>query len=69
MIELLPELASVHLRETETELVVEVEVPPDLDLPRLSAELRDGVLAITVPRGPHRPQQHIPGFHPDVTGV
>jgi HSP20 family molecular chaperone IbpA len=52
MIELLPELASVHLHETETELVVEVEVPPDLDLPRLSADLRDGMLTITVPRGP-----------------
>lgn len=68
MIELLPELASVHLHETETELVVEVEVPPDLDLPRLSADLCDGVLTITVPRGPNRPH-HIAGFHPDATGV
>jgi len=68
MIELLPELASVHLHETETELMVEVEVPPDLDLPRLSAELRDGVLTITVPRGPKEPQ-HIVGFHPEVTGA
>jgi hypothetical protein len=68
MIELLPELSSVHLHETETELVLEVEVPPDLDLPRLSAELRDGVLTITVPRGPHR-SRHIAGFHPEATGV
>ena len=37
MTELLPELSSVHLRETETELVVEVEVPRDLELPRLAA--------------------------------
>jgi HSP20 family molecular chaperone IbpA len=68
MIELLPELSSVHLHETETELVVEVEVPTDLDLPRLAAQLREGVLTITVPRGPHR-ARHIAGFHPDVTGV
>ena len=68
MTELLPELSSVHLHETETELVLEVEVPRDLDLPRLAAQLRDGVLTITLPRAPHRPR-HIRGFHPEASGV
>jgi HSP20 family molecular chaperone IbpA len=47
---LLPELSSVRLRETESELVVEVDVPADVALPQLTAGLRDGVLTITVPR-------------------
>jgi HSP20 family molecular chaperone IbpA len=47
---LLPELSSVRLRETESELVVEVDVPSDVALPQLAARLRDGVLTITVPR-------------------
>jgi len=47
---LLPELSSVRLRETESELVVEVDVPSDVALPQLTAGLRDGVLTITVPR-------------------
>jgi hypothetical protein len=47
---LLPELSSVRLRETETALVVEVDVPADVALPQLAAGLRDGVLTITVPR-------------------
>ena len=68
MTELLPELSSVHLHETETELVVEVEVPRDLDLPRLAAQLRDGVLTITLPRAARRPR-HIKGFHPEASGV
>jgi HSP20 family molecular chaperone IbpA len=68
MTELLPELSSVHLHETETELVVEVQVPRDLDLPRLAAQVRNGVLTITLPRAPHRPH-HIKGFHPEASGV
>ena len=55
MTELLPERSSVHLHETETEFVVEVEVPRDLDLPRLAAQVRDGVLTITLPRAPTAP--------------
>jgi Hsp20/alpha crystallin family len=47
---LLPELSSVRLHETESELVVEVDVPTDVALPQLAAHLRDGVLTITVPR-------------------
>ncbi len=47
---LLPELSSVRLRETESELVVEVDVPADVAMPQLAARLRDGVLTITVPR-------------------
>ena len=47
---LLPELSSVRLRETESELVVEVDVPADVALPQLAARLSDGVLTITVPR-------------------
>jgi len=50
VVALLPELASVRLRETESELVVEVDVPADVELPQLAALLRDGVLTITVPR-------------------
>jgi HSP20 family molecular chaperone IbpA len=48
--------------------VVEVEVPRDLDLPRLAAQLRNGVLTITLPRAPHRPR-HITGLHPEASGV
>ena len=47
---LLPELSSVRLRETESELVVEVDVPTDVAMPQLAARLCDGVLTITVPR-------------------
>jgi len=68
MTELLPELSSVHLHETETQLVVEVEVPRDLELPSLAAELRDGVLTITLPRAPQH-SSHIEGFHPEASGV
>ena len=68
MTELLPERSSVHLHETETELVVEVEVPRDLDLPRLAAQVHNGVLTITLPRAPYRPR-HISGFHPEASGV
>ena len=45
-----PELRSVRLHETERELVVEVDVPPEMELPQLAARLRDGVLTISVPR-------------------
>ncbi len=48
---LLPELSSVRLRETDRELVVEVDVPPEVDLQQLAAQLRDGVLTISLPRG------------------
>jgi len=47
---LLPELSSVRLRETESELVVEVELPAEVELPQLVARLHDGVLTITLPR-------------------
>jgi Hsp20/alpha crystallin family len=53
---LLPELSSVRLRETETTLVVEVDVPPEVALPQLVAGLRDGVLTITVPRTQPEPE-------------
>lgn len=67
MTAMLPELGSVHLSETDRELVLRVEVPPEIDLSRMSARLVDGVLEITLPRVP--PPTHIPGFHPDATGV
>lgn len=47
---LLPELSSVRLRETESELVVEVELPAEVELPQLAARLHDGLLTITLPR-------------------
>jgi HSP20 family molecular chaperone IbpA len=47
---LLPELSSVRLRETESELVVEVEVPAVVELAQLATRLEDGVLTISVPR-------------------
>ena len=69
MTAMLPELASVHLCETEDELVVRVDMPPKVDLSRVTARLVDGVLEITVPRVAHRHDDHIPGFHPEVPGV
>jgi len=68
MTAMLPELASVHLCETERELVVRVDMPPKVDLSRVVARLVDGVLEITVPRVA-LPGHHIPGFHPEVPGV
>jgi HSP20 family molecular chaperone IbpA len=65
---LLPELTSVRLRETAEELVVEVEVPEEVDICRLSALLVDGLLEIRLPRVPRRPDR-ILGFHPDASGV
>jgi HSP20 family molecular chaperone IbpA len=67
MTAMLPELASVHLRETEQELVIEVEMPPEVDLAHVTARLVDGVLEITLPRAAQA--QHIPGFHPEAEGV
>jgi Hsp20/alpha crystallin family len=64
---LLPALRSVRLRETDDELVVEVAVPPDLEMPQLAARLEDGVLTITLPRSGHA--QHLQLFHPDATPV
>jgi HSP20 family molecular chaperone IbpA len=66
---MLPELASVHLCETEDELVVRVDMPPKVDLSRVAARLVDGVLEITVPRVARPRHNHIPGFHPEVPGV
>jgi len=65
---LLPELGSVRLHETDRELVVEVEVPLELELARLSARIHDGVLEIRVPRvlDGHR---RLAGFHPEASGV
>jgi HSP20 family molecular chaperone IbpA len=66
---MLPELASVHLCETEDELVLRVDMPPKVDLSRVTARLVGGVLEITVPRVARTHEVHIPGFHPEVPGV
>jgi len=68
MTAMLPELASVHLCETERELIVRVDMPPKVDLSHVVARLVDGVLEITLPRVAG-PCHHIPGFHPEVPGV
>ncbi|MDE3026413.1 MAG: hypothetical protein KGI93_12680 [Acidobacteriota bacterium] len=65
---LLPEAGSVHLRETAEELVVEVAVPAELDLTRMSTHLAGGVLEIRLPRVPRR-RERISGFNPDAGGV
>lgn len=64
MTALLPELGSVRLRETEGELVIEVDVPEEVDVGRLSARVVDGVLTISLPR-----VHHIVGFNPDAEAV
>lgn len=70
MTAMLPELASVHLCETERELVVRVDMPPKVDLSGVVARLVDGALEISVPRVARARQgHHIPGFHPEVPGV
>jgi HSP20 family molecular chaperone IbpA len=66
--EMQSDLARVHVRETEAELVVEVEVPLEVELSRLDVSLREGVLTITLPRRAQR-SGHIPGFHPEASGV
>lgn len=68
MTTLLPELRSVHLREGSDELVVEVEVPAEIDPARISTCLARGVLEIRLPRVP-RSHTRLPGFHPDASGV
>lgn len=62
---LLPGLASVRLRESSEELIVEVDVPDEIDLPRMSVQLAEGRLEIRLPRVSHR----IAGFHPEASGV
>jgi hypothetical protein len=68
MTSLLPELSSVRLREAPNELVVEVEVPPEIDLARISTRLAESVLEIRLPRV-RRPAVRLPGFHPEASGV
>jgi len=68
MTTMLPELASVHLRETERELVVRVDMPPKVDLSGVAARLVDDVLEITLPRVA-RQCHHIAGFHPEASGI
>jgi Hsp20/alpha crystallin family len=65
---LLPERGAVHLAETERELIVEVEVPRDVDPAQLAAHLGEGVLRIELPRA-RRMRHHMRGFHPEATGV
>ena len=65
---MLPELGSVHVAETDDELVLRVELPPEVDLSRMTARLLDGTLEITLPRVVQHPS-HLPGFHPDASGV
>jgi len=45
-----PELSSVRVRETESELIVEIELPDGVELPQLVARMHDGLLTITFPR-------------------
>jgi HSP20 family molecular chaperone IbpA len=68
MTTLLPELRSVHLREAPGELVVEVEVPVEIDPARISTSLARGVLQIRLPRVQRSPRR-LAGFHPDASGV
>jgi hypothetical protein len=63
----LPEVRSVRLHETENELVVEVAVPPEMEVPQLAARLQNGVLTITLPRSGQAEHLHL--FHPDATPV
>jgi hypothetical protein len=64
---LLPDLASVRVHETASELVVEVDVPPSIELHLLATHLRNGVLTIRLPRA--RTARHIRGFDPNATPV
>lgn len=68
MTSLLPQLSSVRLREAPNELVVEVEVPAEIDLGRISTSLARGVLEIRLPRV-QRSRARMLGFHPDAGGV
>lgn len=62
------DLAWVRVRELDAELVLEVEVPSEVELPPLSISLCEGVLTIRLPRVLQQ-GTHIPGFHPDASGV
>jgi HSP20 family molecular chaperone IbpA len=46
-------LGSVHLRETGSELVLEVRTPVEVDPKLVSARLVDGVVEIRLHRAPH----------------
>jgi hypothetical protein len=61
------DLGSVHVRETAEELVVEVAVPVEVDLARLSARRVGSGLEIRLPRV--RRHHHVASFHPEATGV
>ncbi len=65
---LLPDLASVHLRETAEQVVVEVAVPAEVRLFSVSSRRVGGVIEIHVPRVVRR-QHRIEGFHPEASGV
>lgn len=62
------DFARVRVRELDAELVLEVEVPPEVELPPLAMSLHEGVLTIRLPRVLQQ-RTHIPGFHPDASGV
>ena len=61
------DLATMHVHETDAELVIEVEVPPDVELPRLGMSVRGGVLTIRLPRA--RRTGVGPRVNPDASGV
>jgi len=61
---MLPGLSSVRLRETTEELVVEIDIPDEIDLARVSVERSDGTLEIRLPR-----IARLVGFHPEASGV
>ena len=64
---LLPELSSVHLRETADALVVEVELPLATDPSRVTLHVAGDLLTLRVPRSPAH--ERLPGFHPEAVGV
>jgi len=68
MTTLLPELSSVRLHEALDELVVEVDLPEEVDTTRISTRLAGGVLEIRLPRV-HCARERLAGFHPDASGV
>jgi len=60
-------LESVRVRETGAGLVIEVDLPPEAEPVRVEVGFGNGVLTITLPYA--RRREHIPGFHPDASGV
>ena len=68
MTTMVPKLSSVRLHETPDELVVEVILPEEIDLARVSTRLAGGVLEIRLPRV-RRHEVRLVGFHPDASGV